>query len=228
MVYSMHRSVQREVLNILDDENTQLEVTFNRAVDLIHAKLPKPSPIMVPLFEFHRYTVFISHVLNICRIYTQSQSKITPTIRFAEMICSAVAYLYESGLTQSCLDLTTTGESVCEQLSQAPVTSQLAATPGCLAFGLPQSLPRLRANILAYGAGVLWTTGGIKNRQQAHQIGWRITLLREKYIDETSEDSLSVDDHVLQANAYNDVRLQLSLRLHFRILTYPLCSGHYN
>ncbi|KAK2594152.1 hypothetical protein QQS21_008151 [Conoideocrella luteorostrata] len=209
VVYSVHRSVQREVLNLLEKEDSKLELVFNQAVGLIHAHLPIPSPIMVPLFEFHRYIPFIAHVMNICKVYTQSQPNINPTIQFAEMICSAIAYLYESGLSQSCLDLATTGEDVCQRLSEAIVTSKQLAPSEDLALDPRLTLPRLQANILAYGAGVLWTTGGIKNRHKAHEMGERITKLRDAYMSEANHNQVDVRDYVLQANAYNDWALQL-------------------
>ncbi|KAF3063943.1 hypothetical protein GL218_01958 [Daldinia childiae] len=71
------------------------------------------------------------------------------------------------------------------------------------------SLTTLEANIIAYGAGVLWNTGGITNRRRAHVMTWRVLELREQYIKNTPDDQLVVEDHVLLANAYNDWAVQL-------------------
>lgn len=233
MVYSMHRSVQRSILDILDNDYDKRQTAFNQAVSLIYQELPKPSPIMVPLLEgFDLYATYAPHVTSLHRAYIESQPPISPTTQFAEMICSAATYFYEIGLAESCLAVASTGEQVCRQLSRVNTGSENVpeSTPHPKAVVQNNmdvynsiNLVRLEANIIAYGAGVLWTTGGIANRQQAHDMTWRVLELRKQYIEETPKDQLSVDDHILLANAYNDVcTMSPSLfSLHSRALGHP-------
>jgi len=67
----------------------------------------------------------------------------------------------------------------------------------------------LEANIIAYGAGVLWTTGGLTNRKEAHDMTGGVLKLREDYMDGLPEGNVTGNDHVLLSNAYNDWALQL-------------------
>ncbi|KAI1453722.1 hypothetical protein F4805DRAFT_442283 [Annulohypoxylon moriforme] len=221
VIYSMHRSVQRSILNILDENHDRRQLTFNQAVGIIYRQLPKPSPIMVPLFEgFELFATYIPHVISIHKKFVESQPPMNPTIQFAEMICSSAAYLYERGLAKLCLAVVATGERICQQLSKTvakPVINPpnpppaYSETVGLAASENRQtlSLITLEANILAYGAGVLWNTGGITNRQEAQVMTWRVLELREQYIKNTPDDQLRVEDQILLANAYNDCAVQL-------------------
>jgi hypothetical protein len=110
-----------------------------------------------------------------------------PTLQFAEMIRSALAYLCESSLATLCLEVASTGEKVCQQLSEMAVTPSAdspappppSVTPAtATAAPTTLSLTTIEANISAYGAGVLWTTGGITDRKQAHEMTRRVLQLR--------------------------------------------------
>lgn len=202
----MHRSVQRFVLIILSSDERQS--AFDEAVEMIYKELPKPSPIIVPLFEQRDlFTTYIPHAISILNAYKSSDKPLYPTIRFAEVICSAAAYLYEHGMAKQCLEVVATGEKVCKEISALQKSSSTIQT------GLSQSstipLPTLEANIIAYGAGVLWTTGGLTNRKEAHDMTRRVLKLRENYMDSLLAANVTSNDRVLLSNAYNDWALQL-------------------
>ncbi|KAK0667112.1 hypothetical protein QBC41DRAFT_229113 [Cercophora samala] len=117
-------------------------------------------------------------------------------------------------MTKQCLEVVTTGERICRAVSSVSDESQKIANSSIGAEALlpvPQSmsLTTLEANIIAYGAGVLWTTGGLKNRKQAHEMTWRVLKLREKHMESLSATEVNSNEHVLLANAYNDWALQL-------------------
>ncbi|KAK0739005.1 hypothetical protein B0T21DRAFT_449243 [Apiosordaria backusii] len=100
VVYSMHRSVQTFILSTLSINDGECQAAFDEAVEVIYNELPKPSPIMVPLFEQRDlFATYIPHAISIHNIYACSEMQIRPTVRFAELICSTSAYLYEHGMT---------------------------------------------------------------------------------------------------------------------------------
>ncbi|OIW34772.1 hypothetical protein CONLIGDRAFT_639110 [Coniochaeta ligniaria NRRL 30616] len=161
----------------------------------------------------------IPHVLAIHNIYANSHPPISPTVQFAELICSAAAYLYESNLTELCLQVASTGEEICRQLGQmlqrvasySSSSSTVAATMSSNrgAFPPTMSLTQLEVNIVAYGAGVIWNARGITDRQKGHDMTWRVVELREKHNISISDPGPSNTDQVLLANAYNDWAEQL-------------------
>ncbi|KAK5991158.1 hypothetical protein PT974_09436 [Cladobotryum mycophilum] len=218
-VYSMHRSVQLSILDMLNDEMRQH--AFNEGVKILQSQLPKPSTIMVPkLTGFDRFDKYIPHVISIHDAFVKYRSQLIPTVSFAEMLCSAAAYLYEVGLASLCLKVATTGEAVCQRLAEIAVEGETgpcaptATSTPILIFDtnylpMSQSLTTLAGNISAYGAGVLWTTGGIVNRKQGHNMTWRVLKLREKHIKSTDENRRDIDCQHLLSNAYNDWALQL-------------------
>ncbi|KAK7414063.1 hypothetical protein QQX98_007095 [Neonectria punicea] len=70
-------------------------------------------------------------------------------------------------------------------------------------------LAEMISNISAYGAGVIWTTGGLINRQQGHAMTWRVLELREQHMECCTRERCSVEEQNLLSNAYNDWALQL-------------------
>lgn len=66
----------------------------------------------------------------------------------------------------------------------------------------------LRANVMAYTWGLWTVTGGIRARAQARVYATAIVALREEHISRTPENRLEITDHVLLANAYNDLAFQ--------------------
>ncbi|KAM5368717.1 hypothetical protein ACJZ2D_009383 [Fusarium nematophilum] len=138
--YSMHRSVQRFVVEELSDEERQR--AFNEAVQILCSRLPRPSTIMVPhLTGFDLFAKYLPHVLSIHSVF--------------------------------------------------------------------DSLGTLAGNISAYGAGVIWCTGGLINRQQGNDMTWRVLQLREEHIKISSQDPHHLDYENLLSNGYNDWALQL-------------------
>lgn len=235
VIYSMHRSLQRSILTMLDDDLEARQKTFDQAVRLIRRSLPRPSLIMVPsLGSFDVCATMIPHVVSIVHTYVGSDPPMRPTTGLAEMICSACAYLYENGMSKLCLDTASKGQQICEDLSPCRDATLDWSQNISLAESDTGNIATLQANIMAYGAGVLWMTGGITNRQQAHEMTWKVLELRQKYIMDTPSEQLSTDEHVLLSNAYNDWALQLlnegrykearpfsekSLRIKARLLT---------
>ncbi|KAK5653462.1 hypothetical protein OQA88_8948 [Cercophora sp. LCS_1] len=211
-VYSIHRSVQRSILNALDNDRNARESIFNTAVALVDTQLPRPSPIMVPKYELWEvFRVYIPHVLALHKVYKTSRTPIRPTVQFAELIRSAAAYFYENNLTSECLEIATTGEEVCHQLTDLESAAQ-ATTENTHSLDPPKpchpaTLTRLEADILAYGAGVIWNTRGIADRKAGHDKTWRVVELRQKHASNTR--ATTDEDQLLLANSYNDFALQL-------------------
>lgn len=215
----MHRSVQRYVIAELSDDDRQN--AFDEGVKLLCSRLPRPSSIMVPhLTGFELFARYIPHVLHIHNTFRMYRDRLIPSVPFAEMICSAAAYLYETGLAESCLDVATTGEEICEQLDKLP-TEDVAGpsapqipTPMEISFDniyepVTYSLGTLAGNISAYGAGVIWSTGGLIDRQDGNEMTWKVLKLREKHIEASAQDQHRLDYENLLSNGYNDWALQL-------------------
>ncbi|KAJ3548447.1 hypothetical protein NM208_g996 [Fusarium decemcellulare] len=216
--YSMHRSVQRFVIEELGDEEKQH--AFDEGVKLLCSRLPKPSSIMVPhLTKFDLLAQYMPHVLSIHSVYVRYRSYLSPTVAFAEMICSATAYLYETGLAESCLDVATTGETVCEELDKSleaeddPCEFESMRVTRVVFEGayepVTYNLGTLAGNISAYGAGVIWCTGGLLNRQQGHDMTYKVLKLREGYIQTSTQDQHRLVYENLLSNGLNDWALQL-------------------
>ncbi|KAF7552642.1 hypothetical protein G7Z17_g4167 [Cylindrodendrum hubeiense] len=74
---------------------------------------------------------------------------------------------------------------------------------------VPLSATALAANIIAYGAGVIWITGGIMNRQQGHEMTLRVLELRQKQMTYFINELHHTEDENLLANGYNDWAVQL-------------------
>ncbi|KAF4461080.1 Transcriptional xre family [Fusarium albosuccineum] len=216
--YSMHRSVQRFVVGELSGEERQH--AFDECVKLLCSRLSRPSTIMVPhLTGFLLFAKYIPHVLSIHKFFVSYRHQLVPTVSFAEMICSVVAYLYEKGLAESCVDLATTGEAVCEQLDKSvlketkedplsktwasPIVFNNAYKPGTY------NLRTLAGNISAYGAGVILCTGGLINRHKGHAMTWKILKFREECIKVSTRDQHCHDYENLLSNGLNDCAEQL-------------------
>ncbi|KAH7133735.1 hypothetical protein EDB81DRAFT_903907 [Dactylonectria macrodidyma] len=220
-IYSIHRSVQRSVMSMLVEDPQKLQIAFDRAVNVVYSNLPRPSAIMVPhLTEFELFAKYMPHVLSIRSRYVQFSENIVPTQEFAEMLCSLAAYLYELGLSTSCLEVAETGEKVCRELSEQRMrlTSGLPTPPSSPPPEYKSQAPHsddtlspttLAANLAAYGAGVIWITGGIVNRQKGHEMTKRVLKRRQEQMVQSINEPRHVEDENLLANGFNDWALQL-------------------
>ncbi|KAH7137371.1 hypothetical protein B0J13DRAFT_528006 [Dactylonectria estremocensis] len=220
-IYSMHRSVQRSVLSMLANDPRKLQLAFNKAVSVVYSNLPRPSAIMVPHLEgFDLFAKYMPHVLSIRSRYVQFSDEIVPTQEFAEMLCSLAAYLYELGLTSSCLEVAETGEQVCRELSRQhmrlksglptpPSSPPPDAKPQTLRGHFTLSPTTLAANLAAYGAGVIWITGGIVNRQKGHEMTERVLKRRKEQMFHSIDELHHAENENLLANGFNDWALQL-------------------
>ncbi|KAF5019483.1 hypothetical protein F66182_8490 [Fusarium sp. NRRL 66182] len=218
-IYSIHRSVQRSVIDTLSEEERQ--EAFYQGVTILCRRLPRPSPIMVPhLTGFDSFDKYMPHVLSVHAVYKRYRHMLVPTVAFAEMICSAAAYLYETGLVSHCLEVATTGEAVCQQLVESPEVIERASPHSLhppdesITFDnvytpYTHSLESMAGNIIAYGAGAIWVTGGLINRKQGNSMTWKVLKLREQHMNNPGNDQHALDYQHLLSNAYNDWALQL-------------------
>jgi hypothetical protein len=194
MFFSIHRSLQWILLNILDRDTGSRQNVFDEAVLLVSEFVPKASPIMVPLpDQWPALQQYLPQVLSLWSVYTKSTPAIRSTNNFAELLCNAGAYMYERGLTRSGLQVLGTANEVCDRLESKD---------------LPET-KRLQANVLAYAAGFHWKAGGITTRQEAHEWGRKIVELREAYVNSVGLEHVNLQDYLLLSNAYNDFGLQL-------------------
>lgn len=218
--YSTHRSLQRAVLENLDADFAKRQQTFNQAVALLRYHLPRPSPFMVPMYsQWPAYEPLIPHVTNLHQVFTKSVPPIEGTLEFAELLCNAGTYLFEKGLGKLGLPILETAENICVTYTELPqsVTKSavdvLFSEPGGVAAGsvtylAASDLASLEANILAYAAGIHWTTGGLSTREQAHLWTHKVLELRELHISQTLPEQLTIYDHLLLSNCYNDLAIQ--------------------
>lgn len=190
---------------------------FDTAVSILYRALPKPSPFMVPLnASWMIFERFVPHVMNIHQVFSRSTPRIRSTQMFAELLCSTGAYLFERGLRDPGLSILETAQVICQDLSsscenQRQILHRTSQPPRPNQPDSPSamSLTILEANILAYAAGIYWKSGGLCDRRQAHIWGERILQLRQRRMKECSLDQLTISDHFLLSNAYNDFGLQL-------------------
>jgi tetratricopeptide (TPR) repeat protein len=202
------------ILNSLDD-GKGIQHVFNQAVALVRRSLPRPSPYMVPLYDhWEVFETYIPHVLSLQSTYLKSHPPLCGTPQFAELLCNAGAYLYERGLSASGLAVLCTAEQVCAELReehfQWPIedNSDLNWTERSSQSLMASDLASLRANVLAYSWGINAVTGGLRVRARAHAMAKMVVDLREKHMSSAQPTELTISDHLLLANSYNDLAFQ--------------------
>ncbi|KAF4442639.1 putative 7 alpha-cephem-methoxylase [Fusarium austroafricanum] len=177
--------------------------------------------VVEELSDNERQSAFDEGVKLLCsRTFRMYRDHLIQTVAFAEMICSAAAYLYETGLAESCLNVARTGEAICEQLDRLYIED--VASPSALpnpsitkirfdnSYKPPTySLGTLAGNISTYGASVIRSPGGLINRQEGHETMWKVLKLREEYIGTSTQDQHRLDYENLLSNGYNDWALKL-------------------
>ena len=219
--YSIHRALQRNLLDELDADPEHRQRTFECTVALLQSHLPRPSPIMVPLQDqWDLYEPIIPHVTSLHHVYTTSEPRIEGTLQLAELLCNTAAYMFEKGIRKFGLSILKTAEGICSEFAALPkpiIQQNVAklslqheeALRDTSKFLTAPSLECLQANILAYAAGIHWTLGGISTRVEAH--GWtqKVVELREQHLLATMEAKRTVPDHLLLSNSYNDLAIQL-------------------
>lgn len=214
----MHRSLQRILLDDLDADPEKRENIFECAVAVLRNHIPRPCPYMVPQpRQWPLYESIMPHIINIHHVFTASEPPLRGTLQFAELLCSAGAYLYEKGFGKLGLPILDTAECICAQHTDLPehiIHLNLGKLSKPLHDTTPASistpsLASLEANILAYAAGIHWVTGAISTRKQAREWTQRIVDLRESHIHNIAAEKITVSDLLLLANCYNDFAVQL-------------------
>ncbi|KAI9710040.1 MAG: hypothetical protein M1828_002228 [Chrysothrix sp. TS-e1954] len=219
--YSIHRSLQRTVLEDLDGDVTMRQAVFEQTVAVLQYHLPRPSPIMVPLSEkWPMYVSIVPHVISLHHVYVTSVPGIRGTLPFAELLCNVGTYLYEKGFGRAGLPVLETAATICGDflimpeeevqdqlrvLSSLPRKESQANNASLTAY----TLQSLEANILAYAAGIHWVAGGISTRKQAHEWTVKVVELREAHVGRVPATSLQAADLLLLANSYSDLAFQL-------------------
>ena len=210
------------ILNELDSKQIQRQLVFDRAVALLHRAMPRPSAFMVPLHE--DWKVFeesnlVSHVISLKAVYERSEPPLQCSTAFAELLCHTGRYLYERHINQESLAILDLGERVCSNLKELPnwryrKEDGVDNTPQ---NGVAQSqrlrltvhdLDTLEANIITYAAGLHGNLSGLSERHIADEKTRRCLELRIRHMSDTTECGQTLSDHLLLANAYNDVGFQ--------------------
>jgi hypothetical protein len=165
---------------------------------------------MVPLYRgWDVFETLVPHALSLQAVFLRYKPVLLlePNLQFAELLASIGPYLYERGLHTPGLALLSTAEEICTVL-ETRKPSRADGYNAAVVFEPPTEPLCLRANIMAYTWGLWTVTGGIRARPQARVYATAIVALREERISRTPENKLSIADHILLANAYNDLAFQ--------------------
>ncbi|TGJ83408.1 hypothetical protein E0Z10_g5367 [Xylaria hypoxylon] len=188
---SMHRVLEKHLLQQIDDAGAdELGLVFKRAVVMIRLQFPQADELQTPnSMAWVECEKCLPHVMSLRTIYQQWSPKVKPTYDFATLLAdTATNYMWERGLTSEALEILTTGEQVCNDLSQL------------------EDIKPVYADICAI-AGSVHEENGLSGRAAALEACEKALKLRQERVRalEDNGQTDTVNGELQLANAWNDV-----------------------
>lgn len=201
---SLHRSLKLALLDDLTRDPRKLQGAFDQTVALLRRELPAPSECMVPINgHWSVYSKMSSHVLELHKVYSESQSCLNAGEEFVELLYGAGTHLYERSLYESGKLVLNTAKTICEALE-----SPFQENSHILQERTP-NIQALKANILTVLWGICLNQGGLTTRHEAHVNMKKVVEFREAHRKTVSPNQRTISDLLLFANMRNDKACQL-------------------
>ncbi|KAK0636139.1 hypothetical protein B0T17DRAFT_503618 [Bombardia bombarda] len=214
--YSIHRQLQKKVINSLSEEYTACQLAFDRSVALVKLVFPPLSEFMVPVpKDLMLYKKSIAQAIRldeVFRICSKASHPLVGGLAFAELLVSAGYYLFEARLGAPGLMILSTAEDIC--------TTSAADTPDypSSARSLEKSEKtqastssrwiKLRATALQISWAIMITSNGWAWRKKCTKHIMKVLELRKAYATADYGEDTYIG-RVLLANALNDMACQL-------------------
>ncbi|KAG9255474.1 uncharacterized protein F5Z01DRAFT_685937 [Emericellopsis atlantica] len=214
--YSMHRQLQWKVLTDLKCDPQTRQYTFDLAVALVQQEFPPLSEYMVPMFgQWDFYKKSIAHITSLREVFiscSQDETPIQGRLDFAKLLTSAGNYLYETGIAETGLEVSSTSVDICEKYRLAVAQAERAA---CTLSSLSKEsyagmseLNKLEATALTISWGIISQNHGASGGKDATTRIEKVLELREKHAQMDLPQDERFWSRVLLSNAYNDVGCQ--------------------
>ncbi|KAL7791167.1 hypothetical protein V8C43DRAFT_284409 [Trichoderma afarasin] len=196
--YSIHRVLQKKVLNDMDADEISRQLSFSRAVALVGNVFPPITDFMVPIHkDMMLYKESIAHVTRleeVFQIYNKSSRNLVGDMAFVQLLIGAGFYLYEVRLGTPGLALLNTAEDICAARASTGTESA--------------KWIKLWATALQISWAIMGASTGITQRQKATENMAKVLELRKAYAEADRSNDKYVG-RVLLANAHNDMTVQL-------------------
>lgn len=99
VTYSLHRSLQMNVLHRLDSDSIARQKIFERVLEIIQNTIPDRSKIYLPSPEHWAvWDECLPHVLSFCSIFEGSDPPISGSFKFAALLQGAGQYMWERSM----------------------------------------------------------------------------------------------------------------------------------
>ncbi|KAG4415580.1 hypothetical protein IFR04_011300 [Cadophora malorum] len=119
-----HRSLQRALLSKLNHEIEQRQKSFDMALKMLEAVLPKASALQQPAEGmWPAIEKYLPHIQSIAAAYDRSKPKIAGSVQFAEMLSQYGIDLYDRNLIKIGEILMKTAEEVLDTIDFDPASS---------------------------------------------------------------------------------------------------------
>lgn len=182
----MHRILQWRILNRLDQDPDSRQKAFDKAFQAIRDVFPKYPEGSRSIDLWPEAEKYLPQVMSLNAAYRRSDPPIKAGIEYATLLCDASMFLWEQSLPHDGVPLLMTAEQVCTLAlphdSCSPVLAQVLTT---------------LASFLDYV--------GIEGRKQAVEYQQRVINLRQRYLDQTPENDIKIDDRIALGRAWNDM-----------------------
>ncbi|KAL8834257.1 MAG: hypothetical protein Q9170_003844 [Blastenia crenularia] len=181
---SIHKSLQRKILQDLEKDPRKRDEVFSQAFDLVRKQFPLPSPIQVPEpAKWPACKEFLPHVLHLENVIMNIVPSINPSIKMARLMSDGGINLWERGMTGEGLRLLKSAETVLDKLEVQDT--------------------QLRANINVV-INLLIQDYGLTHIAESEQRSRKALDIRLEYREQTGIEDYTRNDDILLHNAWSD------------------------
>jgi tetratricopeptide (TPR) repeat protein len=182
-IYSVHRLLQRRLLQDLDKDPREREEIFCMAFELIRERLPRPSVDTPDSLKWNVFKEYLPHVLSLQRVYYEGQGVIAPFVRLAELFRDGGVHLWQRGLIYDGLRLLNSAEAILDKLQ-------------CDEYQLRADIHIATALLIQYF--------GISHRAESRDRFSKILQIRKTLADNAAPETYTKEDEIPLYNAMAD------------------------
>ncbi|KAL2819508.1 hypothetical protein BJX63DRAFT_11883 [Aspergillus granulosus] len=189
--FSIHRSLQIDLLHRLDRDPELRQKRFEKTCDLIKQQLPKSSSLQIPnADDLAAFAHFVPHILRLHTVfYYASPQPIKGTLDFAILLKDIGTYLWDNMLVSEGIASLTTAAEVLESFDQPDVDE-------------------MKTDIWVI-LGILHSYNGISQREKEMALRRRALVFRERLYLGIPVGSLPEEKEIRLYNARADVAFGL-------------------
>ncbi|KAJ8130102.1 hypothetical protein O1611_g3529 [Lasiodiplodia mahajangana] len=186
--FSLHRSLQQDVLHRLDEEPHELQSAFNAASSLLRVRLPRASGTQIPNeSDWSVFEKYVPHVLALHRAYSGSGPGLKGSVQFASLLSDIGMFLWERMLGDEGIPSLRTALQILER----PEFSGRAVDV-------------MRSDIHVV-LGILYCFQGLSSRKDEIMHRQQAKELREKLHLELEPTMVTREDEIRLYNAQSDI-----------------------